>query len=363
MTIGSKVTNMAARIAVGIGLIALALLAPGLLRPANGNTPFVMTNMRGHSGLSVMTYNIEGLPWPVRLGREAAFTRIGGRLRALRLLGEQPHIVVLQEAFTDGAKRIGIEGGYRYIVNGPDRSWVAAPDTTEADRAFQRDASFLSGERSGKLLDSGLQILSDYPILSVRRMAFPTCAGFDCLANKGAVLAMIAVPGLNEPIAVVDVHLNSRHASHVADDRSLYAYRRQIDALDHFLADNVKFGTPLMIAGDFNVGPRPARQAYFTAHLRKWSEQAPGGVTDALRRCSVSPAICGAMPSDAAFSMARARDWELSIPGRRAELAVDGLSVPFGHEIDDRMLSDHVGYVAYYDVIRKRHGATATSPS
>jgi endonuclease/exonuclease/phosphatase family metal-dependent hydrolase len=363
MTIGSKATKMTARIAVGLGLIVLALLVPGLLRPANGNTPFVMTNMRGHPGLSVMTYNIEGLPWPVRLGREAAFTKIGARLEALRLLGEQPHIVVLQEAFTDQAKRIGVEGGYRYIVNGPDRSLAGAAITTETDRAFQRDASFFSGERSGKVVDSGLQILSDYPILSVRRMAFPTCAGFDCLANKGAVLAMIAVPGLGEPIAVVDVHLNSRRASHVADDRSLYAYRRQIDALDQFLAANVKPGTPVIVAGDFNVGQRPARQAYFTAHLRKWGERAPGVVKDALHSCLAAPAICGAMPSDAAFSLARARDWELAVPGERAELAVDGLSVPFGHEIDERMLSDHVGYVAYYDVVRKRPAATAIARS
>ncbi|MFC3422954.1 sphingomyelin phosphodiesterase [Rhizorhabdus histidinilytica] len=352
MTIGSKAGKMAARVVAGLGLIVLVLLVPGLLRPANGNTPFVMTNMRGHPGLSVMTYNIEGLPWPVRLGREAAFAKIGARLEALRLLGEQPHIVVLQEAFTDQAKRIGVEGGYRYIVNGPARSLAGAPITTEADRAFQREASFFSGERSGKIVDSGLQILSDYPILSVRRMAFPTCAGFDCLANKGAVLAMISVPGLGEPIAVVDVHLNSRRASHVADDRSLYAYRRQIDALDQFLAANVKPGAPVIVAGDFNVGQRPARRAYFAAHLRKWGERAPGIVRDALRTCSASETVCGSMPTDAAYSMLRARDWQLAVPGARLQLAVQGLSTPFGHDADGAMLSDHVGYVAFYGAKR-----------
>ncbi len=352
MTMGSKARTMAARIAAGLGLVALALLVPGLLRPASGNTPFVMTNMRDHPGLSVMTYNIEGLPWPVRLGREAAFAKIGARLEALRLLGEQPHIVVLQEAFTDQAKRIGVESGYRYIVDGPDRSFAGAPVVTEADRAFQRDASFFSGERSGKVVDSGLQILSDYPILSVRRMAFPTCAGFDCLANKGAVLAMIAVPGIGEPIAVVDVHLNSRRASHVGDDRSLYAYRRQIDALDQFLAANVKQGTPVIIAGDFNVGQRPARQAYFSEHLRKWGERSSGIIRDALRTCNASEAVCGVMPTDASYSMFRARDWQLAVPGARLQLAVQGLSTPFGHDADGGMLSDHVGYVAFYGVRR-----------
>jgi len=354
MTTGSMTGKMATGTLGVLVLLVLGLLLPGVLRPAAGNTPFVMTNMRSRPGLSVMTYNIEGLPWPVRFGRETAFDKIGARLAALRLAGEQPHIVVLQEAFTDKAKRIGMDSGYRYIVNGPDSSLPGAPPTTEADRAFQQGASFLSGERSGKVVDSGLQILSDYPIVSVRRMAFPTyaCAGFDCLANKGAVLAMIAVPGVREPIAVVDVHLNSRKASHVADERSLYAYRRQIDALDQFLSENVRPGTPVIVAGDFNVGQRPARQAYFTQHLRKWGERAPGVVRDALRTCFASAIACGDMPADASFSMHRARDWQLAIPGARLRLAVQGLTVPFGHDVDGGMLSDHVGYVAFYGVRR-----------
>lgn len=340
----------AMRTALFLGLLVVALLLPGMLRQANGTTPFVMTNMKGDPGLSVMTYNIEGLPWPVRLGREAAFAKIGARLEALRMVGEQPHIVALQEAFTGRARRIGVDGGYRYIADGPDRDLPGAVATADPDKAFQRGASFLSGERSGKWVGSGLQILSDYPILSVRRMAFPryACAGFDCLANKGAMLVMIQVPGIGEPIAVVNVHLNSRRASHVGDDRSLYAYRRQIDALDSFLSANLKPGTPLIVAGDFNVGPRPSRQDYFAAHMLKWGERAPGIIKDALRSCSASVALCGAMPSDAAFSLRRGRDWQLAVPGDRVALAVHGLSVPFGHDVDGAMLSDHVGYVAYY---------------
>ena len=347
MAIGSKSMM---RMAVAPALLMLALLLPALLRPASGSTPFVMTNMRNDPGLSVMTYNIEGLPWPVRFGRETAFEKIGNRLAALRLLGEQPHIVLLQEAFTDQAKRIGVDGGYRYIVDGPGRDLAGVPAISMADRTFQSGASFLHGERSGKWVDSGLQILSDYPILAVRRMAFPSyaCAGFDCLANKGAVLAMIAVPGVDGPIAVVDVHLNSRKAAGVEDDRSFYAYRRQIDALDHFLAANVKPGTPMIMAGDFNVGHRPTRQRYFAAHMLNWGERAPGIIKDALRACSASATICGPMPRDAIFSMKRGRDWQLSVPGSHIHLAVEGLAAPFGHDLNGEMLSDHIGYVAYY---------------
>ena len=53
--------------------------------------------------------------------------------------------------------------------------------------------SFWRGERSGKVAGSGLQILSDYPIVAIRRQAFPeaACAGYDCLANKGIVMALL----------------------------------------------------------------------------------------------------------------------------------------------------------------------------
>jgi hypothetical protein len=147
--------------------------------------------------VSVMTYNVHGLPWPFASGRDAAFERIEGRLRALRHHNAQPHVVVLQEAFTQGAKAIGTKSGYRYIVNGPSRDSIGNQQAEATDLTFNNAASFFKGETSGKWLDSGLQILSDYPIVSVKRQAFPAfaCAGFDCLANKGILLVTIAVPG------------------------------------------------------------------------------------------------------------------------------------------------------------------------
>lgn len=341
-------------ITIGV-LILAASLVPGLLRPAGGSSPFVMTNIRQDARLSLMTYNIEGLPWPIRINRADDLERIGARLEALRLLGEQPHIVALQEAFTEDAKSIGRQSGYRYVADGPDTTLAGAPAILPIDREFQASASFYHGERSGKLVGSGLQILSDYPILSVRRLAFPryACAGYDCLANKGVLLAMIAVPGMREPIAVVDVHLNSRKASGVDDTRSFYAYRRQIDALGTFLAEAIKPGTPMIVAGDFNVGNRPPRRHYFESFMKQWEQgTAHGSTEDALTTCLSASAPCGTdIPSDARFSARRARDWQLSISGKRYALAVSHLSVPFGHDLYGTMLSDHVGYTAYYDFI------------
>lgn len=349
------------------GLILVTLIFMAAIRPATGNTPFVVTNMRADPRLSVMTYNVEGLPWPLRVGRSAAFEKIGARLAALRMSGEQPHIIALQEAFSYDAKRIGFRGGYRYIASGPTADMAGAQATRPGDIAFQAASEFLHGERSGKLLDSGLQILSDYPILSVKRLAFPryACAGYDCLANKGAVIAIVEVPGMPGPMAVVDVHLNSRTASGVAPKRSLYAYKRQIDALDAFLQSSIAPGMPVIVAGDFNVGPQPTRLSYFAAHFRRWTSSPASGptsgpksgpksgiVTDALHSCFAKTSSCGeALPADAGYSLQQARDWQLSIPGAAYRLGARALAVPFGHEVDGSMLSDHVGYTAYYDVI------------
>lgn len=342
-----------------LSIAVLALAAAGLSwKPTQGGAPVrpavTASTLSTRDGvLTVMTYNVEGLPWPIRLGRDAAFSRIGDRLAVLRRRGDQPHIVMLQEAFTEEAKAIGRQAGYRFVVDGPgpDLHGTAAP--TPADTAFLQQASFLAGERSGKLLGSGLQILSDYPVRSIRRMAFPdfACAGFDCLANKGAVLAMIDIPGSVVPVAVVDVHLNSRRASHVDDARSLYAFRRQMDALEAFLAANLRPDTPLLLAGDFNVGPRPSRTAYFLARLHDLGSHVRSGVHDALRSCAIAPASCGGpLPADAAYSLNRARDWEIVMPGSRMAMDVAGISVPFGHDAAGGMLSDHVGYIARYRI-------------
>src|SRR4051812_5264204 len=71
------------------------------------------------SELRILSYNVEGLPWPVASGRAAAADRIASTLRALREQGRQPQVVALQEAFSAAAKRIGRNGGYSYAAYGP----------------------------------------------------------------------------------------------------------------------------------------------------------------------------------------------------------------------------------------------------
>jgi endonuclease/exonuclease/phosphatase family metal-dependent hydrolase len=295
--------------------------------------------------VSVMTYNVHGLPWPFASGRDAAFERIEGRLRALRHHNAQPHVVVLQEAFTQGAKAIGTKSGYRYIVNGPSRDSIGNQQAEATDLTFNNAASFFKGETSGKWLDSGLQILSDYPIVSVKRQAFPAfaCAGFDCLANKGILLVTIAVPGSATPVLVATTHMNSKRASGVSLERSYYAYQRQADTINHFLAANRNPNAPMVFAGDFNASS-DQRKSYLLA-----SAASAAKVQSALQSCLSVSHPCGlSVPQIASFIQKRSRDWQFYANGFHTSIQAVKMQVPFGHERSGEMLSDHIGYGIVY---------------
>jgi endonuclease/exonuclease/phosphatase family metal-dependent hydrolase len=321
-------------------LLVLATLALGL---STTSTAWAQSPAE----LSVLTYNIEGLPWPARSGRSEDLSRIADQLQALRAEGRQPHVVLFEEAFSHDARAIAAKAGYHYIADGPGASETGAPATSIADRAFKAAARFFSGEKWGKWRGSGLRIASDYPILDVKRMAYPTCAGMDCLANKGVVLVTIAVPGVSQPVAIVDTHLNSRRAARVSIDRSFYAYQRQVDALSDFVHTNIQPGTPFIVAGDFNAGQEPRRRDYLLRQAAGWRSDVP--VRAALETCLQAGDLCPTdNRSDLAFSQKRGRDYQLFASGGSTNLTLKSMAALFGHDGDGRMLSDHVGYTATY---------------
>ncbi|MGN6376622.1 MAG: endonuclease/exonuclease/phosphatase family protein [Sphingomonas sp.] len=293
--------------------------------------------------LSVLTYNVHGLPWPLASGRPAAFGRIATRLAALRAQGRAPQIVVMQEAFTDAAKRIGAAAGYRYIVQGPDSDVRGVGHDRASAAAFAAQARWTRGETEGPLLGSGLMILSDYPILATDAVVYPrdACAGFDCLANKGAVLARVAIPGFAAPVDIVTTHLNCRERSGTAVARADEAYRRQLATLAAFVRRAHDPRLPLILAGDFNVGRSAGRNA-----------MVHGLIADLGARSAMAWMVATNAPlsSDALYSWHKNKDLQLTVASPSAGLAVEAIGTPFGHERDGGMLSDHVGYVASYRI-------------
>lgn len=329
---------------VFLALAAMTLLASSRFEP----TPvaFAAREPAPFTGrLSILTYNIHGLPWPVALGRDADFTRIAARLGALRRQGDGPNIVVLQEAFTPEARAIGRQAGYRYVVNGPSDMMVSHQPPTASDARYAAADSWLKGEGLPKFVGSGLQILSDYPIVDTREMVFPAfaCAGYDCLANKGALLARVELPGHDRPVDIVTLHLNSRRASGVARARSNQAYQLQIACLAAFIRANHDPRNALFVAGDFNMGSDPSRIAELNGTYPHWvSHEAISDVYDVAASTGLP------LSPDALFSRRRARDRLFFAAGEDLRFALRGIEVPFGHSPSGTMLSDHVGYAAIF---------------
>jgi endonuclease/exonuclease/phosphatase family metal-dependent hydrolase len=302
--------------------------------------------------LSVLTYNVKGSAWPIAWGRPAALSQIAARLQDLRRHGRNPQIVVLQEAFTDDARSIGGQAGYRFVVDGPDAIHVSDVPMNADDRRFVEAASWWRGETEGKMVGSGLQILSDYPILRIRRLAFPAfaCAGYDCLANKGALLVTVRVPGWAAPVDIVTTHLNSRHSSGVSDARSLYAYGRQLALLTAFINRWHDPALPLIAAGDFNAGQAPPRRRALNAVLPAWRGASP--IREALHEVSRNSA---AIPGSVAAVIRHGADWAFFASGAGVRLSPEAIHVPFGPDAAGHMLSDHIGYVAQFRLVAQGH--------
>lgn len=298
------------------------------------------------TSLTVMSYNVEGLPAPARFGRAGSLRRIGERLADLRRQGLQPNVVLLQEAFARPAKRIAAEGGYRYVAHGPSAGDVNREIAPPAAAGLIARVSHLKGEHDGKWIGSGLRILSDYPIVKVERLAFPTwdCAGFDCLANKGAVIAWIAIPGSPQPVAFIDTHLNSRAASGVAKSRADSAYAFQVAALRQFIGREVPAGTVAFLGGDFNSGKAQIRQEYLDPTVL------PDGRNSLLQAVADGSDITVGDPTDAQAILQRAKDWLFYRGNSSYSVTLTGFDVPFGHGADGATLSDHLGYEAHYRV-------------
>jgi endonuclease/exonuclease/phosphatase family metal-dependent hydrolase len=298
------------------------------------------------SDLSVMSYNVHGLPWPIAKERAPALRAIGERLAAMRRDGDQPHLVLLQEAFTSDAKSIARESGYPYVVTGPNRRDRVAATTPADAKQFTRADDRFKGEGDGTLEDSGLLVLSDYPVLQVKRMPYAryTCAGFDCLANKGMVLVQVAVPGVAQPVAVIDTHMNSRGSSGVRLARADAAYGRQAEQLRAFVGANVPAATPAIVAGDFNIGKAGYRRAMITG-----GGGVLPGATDALRT-ALGEGLKLRDQAAAQEIVTRDKDWMFARGGHCTLLDLQSVAVPFAREPNGKSLSDHFGYVAHYAI-------------
>lgn len=181
--------------------------------------------------------------------------------------GRAPDVVLFQEVFSPAAIRAVQESGYPVIVGGPSRT-RSSRDSANAKREGRRRPT--KGELGVRFTGSGLVIASRYPI-SVKAMdaySRKTCAGIDCLSNKGVMLIRIMVPGVPAPVEIANTHMNARKASKVRPKRHLAAHRFQTEELAMFIERHHSPDAPLVLGGDFNMRRSPNAMRCFQERSR-----------------------------------------------------------------------------------------------
>jgi endonuclease/exonuclease/phosphatase family metal-dependent hydrolase len=301
----------------------------------------------GQAELSVLTYNIKGLPWPIANGRAAALREIGEELAALRREGRQPDVVLIQEGFRGEVGDLVKASGYRYWARGPGRAQRPEGSAPETGRTFRPGRHL--GEGWGKFTGGGLHVLSDVPITDVRNAPFRYCAGLDCLANKGAMLARIALPGAPVEIDVVNTHLNSRRAARVPLSRSLQAHNLQTEELLAFIAAHRGADAPLLVGGDFNVKNAPDRYGHQAAAR-------PYRVVSEF--CNSADAACEGQAPAGKEPWLRSQDLQAFVSQGPVEVRPVRVDTLFRASPSGARLSDHDGYL-----VRYRLSWTAAAPA
>jgi endonuclease/exonuclease/phosphatase family metal-dependent hydrolase len=204
-----------------------------------------------------MTYNVEGLPEPARFNRSAKLAEIRKRINEMMATKSAPDILVVQEMFSDDAIAKLKALAYPNFIYGPTKADVGGAAMSAVRLAGLSPPPV-------KLQPSGVAIFSRYPINFRRKRAFGllTCAGIDCLANKGGLLAQISIPGVPVPLYVATTHMNAQDVSKAPERMHLAAHQQQTRELAALLETSDATG-PLIIAGDFNMRSAPKRYQTF----------------------------------------------------------------------------------------------------
>jgi endonuclease/exonuclease/phosphatase family metal-dependent hydrolase len=300
--------------------------------------------------LDVLTYNIEGLPPPARSGRPVQLRRIGEILRELREKGEAPDVVLFQEAFSGAATKAVVATGYPAIAPGPSRTQSGPLRTSEV---LPGKAKPLKGELGLRFLSSGIVIASRYPIILAKSAPYSrrSCAGIDCLANKGVVLAAIAMPGLPEPIQILNTHMNSQGASRVLPARHLAAHKAQTRELSQFMTRYLDRSRPVIFGGDFNMRRAPERFDLFM-HSEPLT-LVHQYCLDGAHGCEVKMSWDGDEP------WMDTQDLQLFLSSPKVEIRPIRVEAMFDGSEGNPVLSDHDGFRVTYRLRWKADQAAA----
>ena len=313
---------------------------------------------QNYTDIDVLIYNVAALPWPIRSDRNDALELIGQGLKTARNEGAEPDIVLIQEGFRRSTKKLVEESGYPNWVRGPKTNDRTAKFSNRAPQDFIDGRRFFKGEKIGKVMGSGLYILSNFPIKSKQTQPFYAgeCAGFDCGSNKGVLWAEIEVPGMPGHLQVFTTHLQSKEAAGVSNERSFTAYNLQFDAMNEFVESVFTDDHPMIFGGDFNSKNAEERLGYISEQSDRSGSRRSEIVQLAHYFCLKQPETCIAeLNSDGKEPWLDTQDWQGFSPGKAVSVTpiriidVEDLIYENAPEIKGRKtLSDHGAFWVRY---------------
>lgn len=331
-----------------LALSACALVNPPRLatRTAERDPSAPPVPPRDVHHITVMIYNIEGLPWPARKNRSGPLREIARQLSALHAEARAPDIVLLQEVFSAPAIRVARRSGYANAMPGPSVRDRRTLPPAAVDDAFIQSRRFFKGEKLGRLTHSGLYVLTDLPLVEWATDPFSryACAGFDCLSNKGVMMARIAVPG-GPTLDVFNTHLNSRGAAGVNRDRADAAHAYQLVESEAFVAAHRTRDNPLIYGGDFNMRRAEERHAIY---------EAVKGYEMAERHCARPNPQCTVVKSwDGDAPWMDTQDLQLFDDSATWEVRPIRIEAMFDTLFKGRPLADHDAVLVTYELRRR----------
>jgi len=184
--------------------------------------------------LKLLEYNVFWRPWFIHIGREEY---LAGRMVDIAAAIKDYDIVCLCEAFQVGSNsaasfiQLCRSNGFKYILTGPKPAFL----TLHA-------------------LDSGLMILSKFPISESDAITFDAGTGVDRIFGKGAIYAKIRVSE-SEHFHLVLTHLQASYSDSRPNQsaKDVAVRRRQLSQACDLAKRHATDSHPLFLCGDFNV--------------------------------------------------------------------------------------------------------------
>jgi len=168
-----------------------------------------------HEGtISLLTYNIAGLPEPISSAKTP-------RARSIKAIGEK----------LNGFDIVNVQEDFNYN----DELYTGGND-----HPFRT-------ETMGKVpFSDGLNTLSKFPITDLERVKWRDCTGADCLTPKGFTYAKLQL-AKNVWVDLYNVHANAQDSKEAAAARC-----KNMDQLVEFINLHSK-GKAIILMGDFNA--------------------------------------------------------------------------------------------------------------